>query len=72
MDHIGEVVFCYFNGKGFNFAGPECFDPDTGRGQREAPDSVEETSHGQQSLFPFHHFTAAAMVLVVFTTVCAV
>ena len=36
MDHVGEMVFRYFDGKGFDLAGPEGFNPRPDRRQWEA------------------------------------
>ena len=50
MEHIGEMVFCDFDGEGFYLAGPEGRDARPYRRQREAADPIEEapqSQHGQ-------------------------
>ena len=58
-------------GEGFYLAGPQRNDPVPHRRQGEAPDPVEEAPHRCSGL-RIVHFTAAAMVRVVFTAAWAV
>ena len=41
MDHSGEMVFCYFDREGFDFAGPHRRDSVANRRQGEAADPIE-------------------------------
>ena len=41
MEHIGEVVLCDPDGKGFDLAGPYRDDPIADRRQRKAADSIK-------------------------------
>ena len=72
VDHAGKVVFGYFDGKGFDFTRPQRHDAMSHRGQREAPDPIEEAAHCEHFLFLLRYFAAARIVRVVLTAVCAV
>ena len=45
MDHVGKALFCDFNGKGFDLAGPDGNDPVPDCRKREASNAIEETAH---------------------------
>ena len=60
MDHVGEMVFRHLNGKGFDLAGPEGFDPRPDRREGKAADAIKEASHGQHSHAPYFGATAWA------------
>ena len=48
MDHVGKAVFCYFDGEGFDLAGPDGRDPVPDRRQREAAARLNaRTAHAQ-------------------------
>ena len=71
MEHIGEVMFGHFDGKGFDLACPQRYDAISHRCQREAPNPIEQASHGQHSV-SFYFVTIAVMLRVVLTANCAV
>lgn len=51
MDHVGKMQFRYFDGKGFDLAGPHRTDAVADCSQGKAPDAVEEAAHCQFMLF---------------------
>ena len=70
MNHAGEAQFGDFDGKGFDLARPQRHDAMSHRGQREAPNPIEEAAH-REHFFP-SYLTAAMIVRVVLTAACAV
>ena len=74
MEHLGEMVLCDFDGKGFDLTGPQGFDPVPDRRQGEAADPVEQAPHGESSFPVLCHSQdiACATARVVLTAAWAV
>ena len=51
MDHVGKMLLGHCDGKGFDLAGPEGFDPMSGCRQWEASDPIKQAAHCQFILF---------------------
>ena len=44
MEHVGEVMLCHLNGKGFDFACPDRLDARPDRSEGEAANPIEKAS----------------------------
>ena len=67
VQHPRQALLRNANGERLDLAGPQWHDAVMDGRQREAPDTIEETSHGDNS-----HFTAATTVRAILTALCAV
>ena len=45
MDHVGKMLLGHCDGKGFDLAGPEGFDPISGCRQWEASNPIKQATH---------------------------
>ena len=59
MEHVGEMVFCDLNGKGFDLAGPEGCNSRPDCRQREAADPIEEAAQRRHMLRIVHSRASA-------------
>ena len=59
MDHTRESELGYFNGKGFDLAGPHRDNAIMHRSQRKTTNSVKQTAHRQWS-----HLDTAYMIII--------